>query len=78
MRYAFVAAAWVLPWMSRPLKQTKRAQTIAVTHEIGLNAALAPFTPLPFSALAAAVTLLALSWSFAVDVRRLWRNEGGA
>jgi phosphatidylglycerophosphate synthase len=76
MRYAFVAAAWVLPWMARPLKPTRRAQTIAVTHEVGLDVALAPIIPMPWSALAALVTLLTLAWSFTVDVRRLWRNEG--
>ena len=74
MRYAFVAVGWLLPWMAQPLPSTHRGKTIAVCHMVGLTVALAPFVPLPLSALAAASTLAALSWSFAVDVRRLWRG----
>ena len=73
MRYGFVAAGWLLPWMARPLPPTHRGKTITVCHMIGLTVALAPFVPMPLSALAVASTLAALSWSFAVDVRRLWR-----
>ena len=74
IRYAFVAAGWLLPWMARPLPPTHRGKTIAVCHMVGLTVALAPFVPMPLSALAVASTLAALSWSFAVDVRRLWRG----
>jgi phosphatidylglycerophosphate synthase len=75
MRYGFVAAGWIAPWMARPLSATRRGRVIAVSHTVGLIVALAPIIPMPFSAVAAALTLAALSWSFALDVRRLWRKE---
>ncbi|MDH4066233.1 MAG: CDP-alcohol phosphatidyltransferase family protein [Acidobacteriota bacterium] len=73
MRYAFVAAGWVLPWMSRPLTPTLRGKTVAVLQFLGLAAALAPPVRPPLSAAVAGVTLATLAWSFAVDVGRLWR-----
>ncbi len=75
MRYAFVAAMWVLPWMRRPLTPTLRAKTITIAHVIGLCVALAPIVPWPLSAAAVGSTVLALAWSFAIDVGRLYRGE---
>jgi len=75
MRYAFVMAGWWLPWMARPLRPTRRARTITICHMVGLNVALAPIVPAPLAVIAVATTLTALSWSFAVDVRRLWWME---
>jgi phosphatidylglycerophosphate synthase len=73
LRYIFVMAGWWLQWLARPLRPTWRAKTISVCHMVGLSVALAPFVHPPFSAMVMAVALLALSWSFAIDVRRLWR-----
>lgn len=75
MRYAFVLAGAWLPWMARPLRPTRRAKTISVCHMVGLSVALAPVIPVPLSAIAVASTVAALSWSFAVDVRRLWKMD---
>lgn len=75
LRYAFVAAGWVLPWMAGPLSPTHRAKTIAIASLVGLSVALAPFVPPPVSGIVAAVTLASLAWSFGVDVRRLWRQR---
>jgi len=75
MRYAFVAAGWVLPWMAHPLRSTLRGKTVAVVQIAGLIVALAPIIPLPYSALVAAVTLGALIWSFSVDIIWLARQE---
>lgn len=75
LRYAFVAAGWLLPWMRRPLRPTRRGRVIAVCHTVGLIVALAPIIPVPLSTIAVAATLTALAWSFAVDVGRLWREE---
>ena len=72
MRYAFVAAGWLLPWMAGPLTPTRRGKTVAVAQVVGLTFALLPIVPPAISRLAAAATLAALTWSFAVDVRRLW------
>jgi phosphatidylglycerophosphate synthase len=77
MRYAFVAAGWVLPWMNGPLTPTFRGKSVAVGQFAGLGLALAPVVPAPASAVVAAITLAALVWSFGIDVRRLWQGEGG-
>jgi phosphatidylglycerophosphate synthase len=73
MRYIFVMAGWCLRWMARPLQPTRRAKTISVVHMVSVAVALTPVVPQPLSAMTVAAALLALSWSFAVDVRRLWR-----
>lgn len=74
MRYAFVAAGWLLPWLARPLQSTLRGKTVAVGQLVGLSVALAPIVPSPLSAAAAALTLTALAWSFAIDIMRLSRQ----
>jgi phosphatidylglycerophosphate synthase len=75
MRYGFVAVGRLLPWMAHPLRPTFRGKAIAASHLVGLIVALAPIVPVPLSAIAVAATLAALSLSFAVDVRRLYRKE---
>lgn len=75
MRYAFVAATWVLSWMARPLRSTTRGKAIAVAQVAGLALALTPTTPVPASRPIAALTLAALAWSFAIDVHHLWRTQ---
>ena len=76
MRYAFVASGWMLPWMAGPLRPTLRGKAVAVGQFLGLSLALAPTVPTPTSDITAAVTLAVLAWSFAIDVGRLWREEG--
>ena len=78
MRYGFVAAGWLLPWLRRPLRSTRRGKAVAVCQVVGLNVALAPIVPMPQSAVVAAVTLAALAWSFAVDIVWLARLKPGA
>jgi phosphatidylglycerophosphate synthase len=79
MRYAFVAAGWVLPWMGGTLKPTMRGKAVAVAQTVCLIVALAPVIARPLSVPVAAAALAALTWSFGVDVRRLWRQrEEGA
>lgn len=70
LRYAFLAAGWVWPWMAGPLKSTLRGKTIAVAYVVGLAVAIAPVVPVPLSGIAVALTLVALGWSFTMDV--LW------
>ena len=74
MRYAFVAAGWVLPWMAAPLRSTLRGKSVAIGQFVGLAAALSPLVPVPISDVVAAVTLAALVWSFAVDIAWLKLN----
>jgi hypothetical protein len=48
---------------------------VAVGQLLGLSLALAPSIPMPVSAAVAAVTLAALTWSFAIDVAWLARQH---
>ena len=75
MRYLFVAAGWVLPWLAGPLRPTLRGKSVAVGQFAGLGLALSPVVPAPASAIVAAITLAVLVWSFGIDVRRLRRVE---
>ena len=77
MRYGFVAAGQVLPWLAAPLRPTLRGKAVAVSQFVGLAGALAPVVTWPASAAVAAVTLAALAASFAVDIAWLWRNRAG-
>jgi len=72
LRYIFVAAGWLWPWMAGPLASTLRAKIICVVQIVALIVATAPAIAPPASAVVAAVGLLALCYSFLVDTRRLW------
>jgi phosphatidylglycerophosphate synthase len=74
MRYGFVAAGWLLPWLARPLRSTSRGKAVAVGQVLGLTLALAPVVPVRFSTPVAACALATLAWSFAIDVRWLSRQ----
>ena len=74
LRYCFVAAGWLLPWMRAPLSSTLRGKFICVVQIIALIVALAPAIPPSASSLVAAVGLVALCYSFLVDTLRLWRR----
>jgi phosphatidylglycerophosphate synthase len=74
MRYGFVAAGWILPWMAGPLRATRRGKSVAVAQFVGLSVALLPLVPTPASHIVAAITLALLVWSFAVDIARLKRQ----
>jgi phosphatidylglycerophosphate synthase len=75
MRYAFVAAGWVMPWLARPLRSTWRGKAVAVGQFVALGVALLPVVPPPVSTIAAAAALAALVWSFAIDIRFLYRER---
>ncbi|MDA1183548.1 MAG: CDP-alcohol phosphatidyltransferase family protein [Acidobacteria bacterium] len=77
MRYGFVAAGWFWPGLARPLRSTWRGKAVAVGQTLGLSMALAPMLPGRLSALVAACALAALTWSFALDIRWLWRQSQG-
>lgn len=74
LRYLFVAAAWVWPWMRGPLASSLRGKIICVVQIVALIVAIAPTIAPPTSSVVAAVALLALCYSFLVDTLRLWRR----
>lgn len=75
LRYLFVAAGWLWPWMRRPLIPTMRAKAICVVQIATLVLAIVPSIAPPASALLAAGGLLALCYSFLVDTLWLWRQR---
>ena len=45
LRYAFVAAGWLAPWIARPLPPSRRRQTICVVQIAALVAVVSPLMP---------------------------------
>lgn len=74
LRYLFVAGSLVQPWLEAALPPSRRRQAVCVVQIVSLLGALAPFVVLPWSAALAFAGLVALLWSFAVDVHWLARN----
>lgn len=72
-RYLFVAAGQFLPGMRRPLSPTFRAKAACVVQIAGLLLALVPTVTPPASTAVAAASLAVLSYSFIVDIIRLWQ-----
>jgi phosphatidylglycerophosphate synthase len=75
LRYLFVGAGLLVPWLRRPLTATRRAKTIAITQLVVLICAVGPIIPVALSRASAAIALALLAWSFAIDVLRLSRQS---
>ena len=67
LRYLFVVAGWIWPWMERPLEPSRRRQTVCVIQIVALIAVVSPLLTPPESTALAAAALLVLAGSFAVD-----------
>lgn len=67
LRYVFVAAGWVWPWMARPLEPSRRRQAVCVIQIVALIAVAEPFVARPMSTVIAAAALAMLAGSFLVD-----------
>jgi phosphatidylglycerophosphate synthase len=76
LRYLFIAAGWLWPWMARPLTPTLRGRLICVVQITALIVALAPIIVPPASTVVAAVGLAALCYSFLIDTLRLAGQRG--
>jgi phosphatidylglycerophosphate synthase len=74
MRYGFVAAGRLWPWLRGPLPPTRRGKAICVVQFVGLSLTIVPAIRVPVSSLVAGATLAALAYSFLVDVLRLKRS----
>ncbi len=68
LRYAFVAAGELRPWMMRALPPSRRRQTVAATQMVCLIVVIAPVVTVPWSAALGALALVTLATSFAIDV----------
>lgn len=75
LRYTFVVAGWVWPWMQRPLFPSVRRKAICIVQITGLIVAIVPAITPPFSDLAAGSALAVLSYSFLVDTLWLWQRR---
>ena len=76
LRYLFVAAGYRWPMLRHPLPPSRRRQTVCVVQVLSLTLALAPILPPACSAAVAAVGLVLLCYSFAVDTLWLARQAG--
>lgn len=75
MRYAFVAAARVLPWLNAALPHSMARKTVAALQGIVLLVAGAGILPLEGNAAAVLLALASLAWSFGRDITWLYRHR---
>jgi phosphatidylglycerophosphate synthase len=78
MRYAFVAASCVLPWLRGTLPTRYSAKVVAAATGIALVVASAGVLPRPLAAVLVLTTLAAVTWSFGQSVAWLWRARGAS
>jgi phosphatidylglycerophosphate synthase len=74
-RYAFVLVSWAMPWLCAELPPRFSRKVVAAAQGTVLVVASAGLLPTAVAQAGVALSLAALSWSFAVDVRWLWRRE---
>ena len=75
MRYGFVAATSARAALARPLPPSRRRQTVCVVQIVALLLCLSPLLAPPASAVAGALGLAVLTWSFAIDFLWLLRPD---
>lgn len=75
IRYAFVAAGAVLPWLNGALPPRFGRKAICVLQLSVLLVLQVPGLPGDLAIPLARIAALALIWSFAVDIRWLWRHR---
>jgi phosphatidylglycerophosphate synthase len=75
MRYGFLAAAALLPWLRAPLPDRFRRKAVCVLQIGTLVLLLAPPIGPGVAWAPAALATAALVWSFAIDIAWLWRNR---
>ncbi|MGW0770199.1 CDP-alcohol phosphatidyltransferase family protein [Streptomyces sp. NPDC002676] len=75
MRYAFVAAARVAPWLNAPLPPSFARKTVAAIQGVCLLVAGSELLPHMADVAIVASALGSLLWSFGRDVLWLWRSS---
>lgn len=74
MRYVFIAAGMVMPWLQRPLPPSLRRKAAAALQAVSLVVAVAPFVPPGISGPLCGFALAVLTWSFLIDIAWLRRR----
>ena len=75
MRYVFVAAMRIWPWLDGPLPESRRRKLVCVWQVGSLLLCLLPAVGGAAATALLALALALLAWSFAVDVRWLHRTR---
>jgi phosphatidylglycerophosphate synthase len=73
MRYLFVAASWLFPWLRKPLRPSFASKAVAAVQGIVLTAAATGI--LPDAAIVVLAALALLTWSFGRDIWWLFRTR---
>lgn len=76
IRYVFLVAGWLRPWLRAPLPQRFRRKLVCVVQLAVLVALQVPVMPPEAAIWATRAVALALLWSFATDIRWLARHRG--
>lgn len=75
MRYAYVAAGWVLPWLRGALPPRQWRKVVAATQGVVLVVGAADVLPGSVRAAVLAGSLVLLAESFSRDIRWRWRHR---
>lgn len=75
MRYLYVVASWVLPWMREPLPARYWRKVVAAIQGIVLVVAVSGVLPAPVTVAGVAVSLALLVESFGRDIAWQWRHR---
>jgi phosphatidylglycerophosphate synthase len=75
MRYAYLAASWLMPWLRGSLPPRYWRKAVAATQGIVLAFAAADVLPRPLTSAALAVSLALLIGSFGSCVGLLWQHR---
>lgn len=75
LRYIFVVAGWMLPWMQRTLPPSWRRQAVCVLQIVGSSLVVLPLVAPPVSVWLSAGLLATLCASFFIDTLWLWRRH---
>jgi phosphatidylglycerophosphate synthase len=76
MRYAYVAAGWVLPWLRRPVPPRYWRKVVAGVQGVTLAVVASGVLPWPIADAAVIAALALLVESFGRDVVWQWRHRG--
>jgi len=75
IRYVFVAATFLLPWLGGPLPERFSRKAVCVVQLAALILLQLPGLPDGASATLVALATAALFWSFGRDILHLWRQR---